>query len=46
LSNSNQLEGIGITVALSLVAGYIVGKIVAVLGRRSVPYVDSEEFAE
>jgi ammonium transporter Rh len=46
LSNSNQMEGIGITVALSLVAGYIVGKIVAVLGRRSVPYVDSEEFAE
>jgi ammonium transporter Rh len=46
LSGSDQLKGIIVTVVISLVAGYAVGKIVSSLGRRVVPYVDSEEFAE
>lgn len=46
LVGSEQLKGIVITIAISLVSGYVVGKIIATLGRRTVPYVDSEEFAE
>jgi ammonium transporter Rh len=46
LSGSEQLKGIAVTIAISLVAGYAVGHVVAALGRRTVPYVDSEEFAE
>lgn len=46
LNGSEQMEGIVITIAISLVAGYLVGKIVSALGHRVVPYVDSEEFAE
>lgn len=46
LSGSDQMKGIIITVVISLVAGYLVGKIVSSLGHRVAPYLDSEEFAE
>lgn len=46
LNGGVQLQGIAITIAIALVAGYIVGKVISVLGRRTVPYVDSEEFTE
>ena len=38
-----QLIGIAVSVPLALVAGFIAGQIVAVLGRRAEAYVDSEE---
>ena len=40
---SAQIIGIVITAVLALVTGLIVGKIVTVLGRVSVPYTDEEE---
>ncbi len=39
-----QLSGIGITIVISVIAGWIVGKIISVTGRRRIPYIDSEEF--
>jgi ammonium transporter Rh len=46
LSGGEQVKGILITIALSLVTGFLAGKIISAIGRRAVPYVDSEEFAE
>lgn len=46
LNNITQLTGIGITVAIALVTGYIAGKILSLFGRRIEPYVDSEEFLD
>jgi len=39
-----QLIGIGITVVVALIGGLVAGKILAIFGRRTEPYVDSEEF--
>jgi ammonium transporter Rh len=39
-----QLTGIIITVVLAAGSGLISGKVIAVLGRRSAPYLDDEEF--
>jgi len=39
-----QISGILITVVIAACSGLISGKVIAVLGRRMVPYVDSEEF--
>ncbi len=39
-----QLKGIIITVIIALVAGFVTGKLISVLGRRDEPYLDSEEF--
>jgi ammonium transporter Rh len=39
-----QLKGIGITVAVALLAGYITGKILSAFGRKNVVYVDADEF--
>jgi ammonium transporter Rh len=39
-----QLTGIAITVVMAAVGGLVSGKVIAVLGRRSVPYTDAEEF--
>ena len=39
-----QLTGILITVILAAVSGLVSGKVIAALGRRSVPYLDDEEF--
>ncbi len=44
ISKSAQIEGIIITVILAILSGLIVGKILAMFGRRTVPYTDSEEF--
>ncbi len=40
----NQFIGIIITVVLAILTGLIVGKILALVGRRNVPYTDDEEF--
>jgi ammonium transporter Rh len=39
-----QLTGIVVTVVMAAVTGLVSGKVVAVLGRRAVPYLDGEEF--
>lgn len=39
-----QLAGILVTVALAASTGLLSGKVIASLGRRSVPYADAEEF--
>jgi len=41
-----QLAGIGLMIAIALVTGYVVGKILSLFGRRVEPYVDSEEFLD
>jgi ammonium transporter Rh len=46
LVGSEQLKGIVISVVIALIAGYTVGKLISILGRRTLPYLDSEEFAE
>ena len=46
LNKSAQFAGIGISIVVALVAGYISGKVLSVLGRRTQPYEDSEEFLE
>jgi ammonium transporter Rh len=38
-----QAAGIVVTVAIAVVTGFIAGKVLAVFGRRGVPYVDHEE---
>lgn len=40
----SQLAGIGFTIIVAAVTGFVVGKIIAVLGRRTEPYNDIEEF--
>jgi ammonium transporter Rh len=44
ISRRAEIVGILITVVLALVLGLVVGRILALVGRRTVPYVDSEEF--
>ena len=44
ISKGAQFKGIIITVVLSILTGLIVGKILTILGKRKVPYTDSEEF--
>jgi ammonium transporter Rh len=39
-----QLAGILITIVLAAGSGVVSGKVIAVLGRRSAPYIDDEEF--
>lgn len=40
---STQFEGIGISVVIAVIAGFVAGKILSCFGRRIEPYVDSEE---
>ncbi len=40
-----QLTGIGLTIIIALVAGWLTGLIVSAFGRRKQPYEDVEEFA-
>ena len=40
---STQFAGIGITIGIALIAGFIAGKILSIFGRRAVPYTDAEE---
>ncbi len=46
IDKSIQFKGIGISIFIALVAGYLTGKILLVFGRRSRSYLDSEEFAD
>lgn len=46
ISASNQLAGIGITIGIALAAGYIVGRIISLLGRIREPYDDAVEFLD
>lgn len=39
-----QLLGLFITVVIAAFAGLITGKVIATLGQRATPYIDSEEF--
>jgi len=41
-----QLTGMLVTIVIAAIAGLISGKVIALLGRRSVPYVDIEELEE
>ncbi|NJC88440.1 MAG: ammonium transporter [Desulfuromonas sp.] len=41
-----QLTGIAITIVLAAVSGLLSGKIIALSGRRTEAYLDTEEFAE
>jgi ammonium transporter Rh len=44
INTGSQLAGIGITILVAVVTGFIAGKIIAILGRRTEPYDDIEEF--
>ncbi len=46
LSSSVQLTGIGSTVGVALVTGYLSGLVLSLFGRRLEAYVDSEEFED
>jgi hypothetical protein len=42
----NQLAGIGITIAIALITGFITGKILPLIGRKKEAYEDAEEFLD
>ncbi|MCK5540796.1 MAG: ammonium transporter, partial [Deltaproteobacteria bacterium] len=44
LNKSSQIMGIGITIFVAVLTGFIVGKIIAMLGRKTLPYDDIDEF--
>jgi ammonium transporter Rh len=46
INQSIQLKGIGITIVIALVAGYITGNVLSIFGRKAEAYVDSDEFAD
>ena len=46
INMGSQITGIVITVVVALVAGFVSGKVLAIFGRRTDPYEDSEEFIE
>jgi len=46
LNIASQLTGIGISIAIALIFGFISGKIISLFGSRVVPYEDSEEFID
>jgi len=46
IDSSVQLTGIIISVVIAILAGYLTGKVLAIFGRRTVPYVDAEEFTD
>ena len=46
ISKGAQFKGILVTIALAILSGLIVGKILTLFGRRKVPYIDSEEFED
>jgi len=43
ISKADQLKGIITTAIVAILLGLIVGKILSLVGRREVPYIDSEE---
>jgi len=44
INKSAQLIGILMTLVIAIVTGLIVGKIISLFGRRTIPYDDAEEF--
>lgn len=46
IARGSQLLGIGVTIVMALLAGFIAGKVLSIFGRRTEPYVDSEEFED
>lgn len=44
INKSSQLMGILLTLVIAIVTGLIVGKIISLFGRRTIPYDDAEEF--
>jgi ammonium transporter Rh len=46
ISMKGQLSGIGITIVIALIAGFITGKILPILGRKTEAYEDAEEFLD
>ena len=44
LNKGSQMAGIGITIIVAIVTGFIVGKIIATFGRKTQPYDDMDEF--
>ncbi len=44
INKGSQMTGIGVTLLVAVATGFIVGKIIAILGRRTEPYDDAEEF--
>ena len=44
IDKTSQLTGIGITILLAAGTGFVAGKILTVLGRKSECYVDADEF--
>jgi ammonium transporter Rh len=44
INKGSQIAGIGITIFIAIIAGFITGKLVAMLGRRTEAYSDEEEF--
>lgn len=46
INPGSQLAGIGITLGIALVAGYLIGRIISALGRIKEPYDDAVEFLD
>lgn len=46
IARGPQLIGIAVTIAIALIAGFAAGKVLAIFGRRTEPYLDKEEFAD
>jgi ammonium transporter Rh len=46
INKFSQLKGIGISMLIAIMTGYVTGKILSAFGRRSRSYIDSEEFAD
>ena len=44
LNKGSQMAGIGTTIIVAIVTGFIVGKIIATFGRKTQPYDDMDEF--
>jgi len=44
LNKGSQISGIGITIVVAALGGFVVGKIVAMLGRKKLSYDDIDEF--
>jgi ammonium transporter Rh len=46
LNMSNQLSGIGITIAVAIITGLLAGKVLSLFGKNPVPYDDAVEFVD
>ncbi len=44
ISKGTPLAGIGLTILVASITGFAAGKLISVLGRKTRPYVDLEEF--